>query len=64
MSDIHTVRTLYFSEVKPLLQELENRERKSSHGEEAARIARVTRQFERMIWLASGEDPDGVGQDG
>ena len=64
MSDIHTVRALYFNEVKPLLQELENRERRGDHGEEAARIARVIRQFERLVWLASGEDPDGVGQDG
>ncbi len=59
--DIHTVREMYFSDIKPLLQELENRERRENRGEEAARIAWVIKRFERMIWLAAGEDPDWVG---
>jgi len=59
--DIHTVREMYFAEIKPLLKELESRERSGGRGSEADRISDLLKRFERVVWRAAGEDPDWVG---
>lgn len=64
MSDITAVRDMYFADVQPLLQELERRERGGPNPGEAARVAEVMERFERAIWIAAGEDPDGGGEPG
>jgi hypothetical protein len=52
---IESIKRMYYSEIKPLLDELEGREFRANHKDRASAILEVSERFEKCM-----EDNDGV----